>query len=449
MSLRWKLVLTLLVLSALGSSAVGLLSYRATESRLITEIDRSLVQATNRFLDRPGRGDQRGDQQNDRGSILMIPERPLGIEQYVVQVSDGEGNVLGATTGVTLPPPSTNVVPTEALIETVTSVEGLDYRVRTIVIGSGSGQGGVVQVGRDLSEVDNVLVDLKTRFLVLGLIVSLVSAVVGLFISAGITSRLRKLSMAAEHVAVTGRLDVDAPVTGRDEAGRLGRTFHEMLASLARSKEQQQRLVEDAGHELRTPLTSLRTNLDVIKRHPNMETSMRDEVIADIDRDAAELAALVEEVVAVAADRHSTELPVPTDLRVLADSVAGRASRRSGRRVVVEGSSSVAILRPHIIERAISNLVDNALKFDTSGGEVVVKVVSGSVSVLDHGPGIPEHEIDKVFERFHRSVTSRTLPGSGLGLSIVAEAAASHGGTVHARNRPEGGADVGFSLPVV
>jgi len=442
MSLRWKLVLVLVLVSACGSAAVGLLSYQSTESRLITEIDRSLVQATDRFLERPGRPGRAGG-----GSVLLIPDRPLGIEQYVVQVTDGAGNVLGATSGVTLPAPDVTASATDAVIETVTSLEGVEYRVRTITVAA-----GVVQVGRDLGEVENVLADLRTRFLLLGLAVAAASAIAGLFVSSGITSRLRKLSQAAEHVATTGRLDVDAPVTGRDEAGLLGRTFRDMLASLARSKEQQQRLVEDAGHELRTPLTSLRTNLDVIKRHPNMASEMRDQVIADIDRDAAELAALVEEVVAVAADRHSTELPVPTELRPLAESVADRASRRSGRSVTVEGGQALVVVRPHIIERAISNLVDNALKFDNSGGEVVVRIdadaARATVSALDRGPGIPSDELDRVFERFHRSVTSRTLPGSGLGLSIVAEAAHSHGGDVHARNRPDGGADVGFTLPL-
>lgn len=445
MSLRWKLVLALVLVSACGSAAVGLLSYQSTESRLVTEIDRSLVQATDRFLERPGRAGQRGG--SGMGMVLRIPDRPLGIEQYVVQVTDTSGVVLGATTGVTLPVPDAPVSSSVASIRTVTSAEGLEYRVRTIAVDQ-----AVLQVGRDMSEIENVLDDLRTRFLLLGLGVAGASAVAGLFISAGITSRLRKLSMAAEHVATTGRLDVDAPVTGRDEAGRLGRTFRDMLASLARSKEQQQRLVEDAGHELRTPLTSLRTNLDVVKRHPNMSSEMRDQVMADIDRDAAELAALVEEVVAVAADRHGTELPVPTDLRVLVDSVAGRASRRSGREVTVDGGHALAVVRPHIIERAVSNLVDNALKFDTTGGPIEIRLTvdasRATVSTLDRGPGIPVDELDRIFERFHRSVTSRTLPGSGLGLSIVAEAAQSHGGDVHARNRPDGGADVGFSLPL-
>lgn len=105
-----------------------------------------------------------------------------------------------------------------------------------------------------------------------------------------------------------------------------------------------------------------------------------------------------------------------------------------------------------LIERAVTNLLDNAVKFDGSGAPIEVQVaVEGAtvtVTVHDHGPGIPEGESDLIFERFHRSDEARSLPGSGLGLSIVADVAHLHGGTHFARNRAEGGADVGFSLPI-
>ena len=101
-----------------------------------------------------------------------------------------------------------------------------------------------------------------------------------------------------------------------------------------------------------------------------------------------------------------------------------------------------------MFERAVSNLIDNALKFDTSGGEISVDISRGSVVVSDRGPGIPLDEQSKVFERFHRAVNARTMPGSGLGLSIVADVAEGHGGRVFARDRVGGGSEVGFTLPV-
>jgi len=445
-SLRWKLTLALAVIAALGTGLVGALSYQSTQSRLMTEIDRSLVNATDRFLDRRGggRGDRPGSFENLR---LSIPERPLGIEQFVVQLVDPSGEVLAATDGVTIAVTPDVMAAMEgdgaSWSSTEVADDGSTYRLRSFATPI-----GVVRVGRDLAETDNVLADLRTRTVLLSTLVAALAAVVGWLIALRVTSRLRRLSIAVEDVAATGRLNLDAPVTGRDEAGRLGRSFGEMLTALARSKEQQQRLVEDAGHELRTPLTSLRTNLDVLRRHPTMDDTMRAQVLADIDRDTTELSTLVEEVVAVAADRHTTELPEPVLLSESVERVVAKARRRVSRDIVVTADESIVMVRPALLERAISNLIDNAAKFDRSNSPIEIVVNRGAIIVSDRGPGIPEADLSFVFERFHRSVTARTMPGSGLGLSIVAEVATSHGGTVVARNRPGGGAEVGFSIPV-
>ena len=304
-----------------------------------------------------------------------------------------------------------------------------------------------MQLGRDLSEVENVLTDLRSRTVLTGVIVALLSAILGWVIAASMTSRLRKLSVAAEHVATTGKFDVDTPSSGRDETARLARSFKEMLEALSRSKEQQKRLVQDAGHELRTPLTSMRTNLDVMRRHPNMDQAMREQIMIDLERDAGDMAALVEEVVAIAAERHSNELPEPIEMKSVTQSIVERASRRSSRDIVVNADDSIVIANHHMFDRAVSNLIDNALKFDTSSQQIEVMIHNGSLTVSDRGIGIPEDEVQLIFERFHRSAASRSMPGSGLGLSIVADFAHAHDGSVFARNRVGGGAEIGFSLP--
>ncbi|MSY08182.1 MAG: HAMP domain-containing protein, partial [Actinobacteria bacterium] len=238
MSLRWKLMLILVLLVGLATTVVGVVSYQTTESRLMTEIDRSLIQATERFLERPN-----NDRPNrpGRGVVINIPERPLGIEQFVVQVTDLDGVVLAGTKGVLLPAMEINDGPTGEPVAkwaNLKSAQGDDFRVRAVRV-----ELGIVELGRDLTEVNNVLNDLKTRSILLGSMVASLAALIGWVLSVGITSRLRKLSVAAEHVAATGELDIDTPLSGRDEAARLGRSFKEMLAALARSKEQQQRLV--------------------------------------------------------------------------------------------------------------------------------------------------------------------------------------------------------------
>ena len=437
--------MALAIIAAAGTGIVGALSYQSTQSRLMTEIDRSLINATGRFLDRRGGvlGDRPGSSNNLR---LAIPERPLGIEQFVVQLVDPSGDVLAATDGVTIPVPSTDMGSTQGdgtpWISTERANDGSMYRLRSFATPI-----GVVRVGRDLAETENVLADLRERTVLLSSLVAALAAAVGWLIALRVTSRLRHLSLAAENVAATGRLTLDVPLSGHDEVGRLGRSFDEMLVALSRSKEQQRRLVEDAGHELRTPLTSLRTNLDVLKRHPAMDDGMRRQILAEIDRDTSELTSLVEEVVAVAADRHATELPEPVRLSEAVERVADKARRRTSKDIVVTHDDSIAMVRLALIERAISNLIDNALKFDVSDAPVEVNVHRGTIAVADRGPGIPAPDLAHVFDRFHRSIEARSTPGSGLGLSIVAEVAAMHDGTVFARNRIGGGAEVGLNLP--
>ncbi|MDA2967401.1 MAG: HAMP domain-containing sensor histidine kinase [Actinomycetota bacterium] len=442
MSLRWKLMLLLVVIVGGVTTSVGIISYQSTEDRMMTEIDNSLGTATNVLLNR--RDSNRPGRQ-DNGGMIVIPDRPLGIEQYVVQLTDRNGNILAATVGIALPPMQMSVDNRgieRPEIATLTGADGIQYRVRAEGFSV-----GIVQLGRDLSEVENVLTDLRSRTVLTGVIVALLSAILGWVIAASMTSRLRKLSIAAEHVAATGKFDVDTPSSGRDETARLARSFKEMLEALSRSKEQQKRLVQDAGHELRTPLTSMRTNLDVMRRHPNMDQAMREQIMIDLERDAGDMAALVEEVVAIAAERHSNELPEPIEMKSVTQSIVERASRRSGRDIVVNGDDSIVIANHHMFDRAVSNLIDNALKFDTSSQQIEVMIHNGSLTVSDRGIGIPEDEVRLIFERFHRSAASRSMPGSGLGLSIVADFAQAHGGSVFARNRAGGGAEIGFSLP--
>jgi len=141
-------------------------------------------------------------------------------------------------------------------------------------------------------------------------------------------------------------------------------------------------------------------------------------------------------------------LPEPVRLSEASRNVIERALRRTSRQIVLDADDTIAVVRPALFERALSNLIDNALKFDQSEATIDVTIANGVVMVADRGPGIPDADLPNVFDRFHRSVASRTLPGSGLGLSIVAEFAAAHGGSVVARNRVGGGAEVGFSLPI-
>ncbi len=450
MGLRGKVALAVAIVSALATLSVGVLSYRATEARLIQEVDESLQRAATALVERPGRGGPGGPLERfpERPTVI-VPERLAVLDQYVVQVLDTSGAVVDASSGVNLPVTETDaaIATDERGVSLSTSADLGDessWRVLTVGVGNGA-----VQIARSLAETEAVLADLRTRIGVLILAVTIAGAGLGWLVALGMTQRLRRLTTVADQVGASGDLAISVPVAGSDETGRLGRALSTMLVNLRDSRARQQQLVEDAGHELRTPLTSLRTNLDVLRRHPDLDDATRAEVIADLDRDAGELAALVEEVVAVASDRHDDQPPTPTLLGDLARSVAARTGRRANREVLVDDDGSVAVVNRAAVERAISNLVDNAVKFDASGQPVRVNIQRGAVTVTDHGPGIPDAELSAIFDRFHRSAEARGLPGSGLGLSIVAKVATDHGGETFATNLPEGGAAVGFRVPAL
>ncbi len=307
-------------------------------------------------------------------------------------------------------------------------------------------RGGVVQIGRSLTETDRVLSSLLSRMWRLMTLVSAIALGLGWLIAGRVTASLRRLTGAAEMVEATGRLDIAVPAKGSDEVGRLAHAMQGMLAALQRSRDDQRRLVEDAGHELRTPLTSIRTNLNVLRRYGDLSAADRGVLVDDLTVETEELVDLVNEIVAIASGAADDDPREPFDLGVLAREVAERYERRTGRTVIVHSDRSPVQAQRAALQRAISNLLDNARKFDTGDGPLEVNVAAGSVEVSDRGPGIPEGDLPLVFDRFHRSDDARAMPGSGLGLSIVHDVAERHGGTAWARNRDGGGAVVGFSV---
>ncbi|NDB06906.1 MAG: sensor histidine kinase [Acidimicrobiia bacterium] len=251
------------------------------------------------------------------------------------------------------------------------------------------------------------------------------------------------------HVASTRDLSVPVPVGGSGEVADLGRSFSSMMVALSTSLDQQQRLISDASHELRTPLTALRTNVEALEMFDAIPDDERRAMLADIRTEVEELSHLTAELVDLATDQNPINEPITTvDLVAVAREVAQRATRRSGREITVTDLGGNAIDgRIGTLQRAISNLVENAIKYSPEGSSVQINVDGGSIRVRDHGPGIAESDQPHVFDRFYRAVESRGLPGSGLGLAIVAKAAQEHGGTTFVANAPDGGAIVGFDIP--
>ncbi|MBR8740578.1 two-component sensor histidine kinase [Nocardiopsis sp. MG754419] len=344
------------------------------------------------------------------------------------------------------------------------------YRVGTVSLGEGR---GAIQLLQRLSPIEQMVGRLATQILWVGLFAALCAAAVGWLVGHRITGRLVRLTEAAEYVSSTGRLD---PVTtargrhggdgdrataagghgeggdpeepGHDEVGRLTSAFNAMLARLARSKDEQRRLVQDAAHELRTPLTSLRTNVQVMGRVDRLSPDARQRLIDDLQGETRELTDLVNELVGLATGEHEDEARSAVALTEVAERVAARTRRRTGRLILVDADDSLVWGRPGALERALANPVENSAKFDPDGtAPIEIRVRAGVVEVLDRGPGVDPDEIAHLFERFYRATVARGLPGSGLGLAMVREIAHDHGGRVFARNREGGGTVIGFALP--
>ncbi|CAL9492693.1 Signal transduction histidine-protein kinase_phosphatase MprB [Streptomyces sp. enrichment culture] len=326
------------------------------------------------------------------------------------------------------------------------------YRIATVALGGGR---GAVQVAQEFSDTEDLLRVLQRQSLILMAVVVTAAGLFGWWLARRITWRLVALTSAAEDVARTRRLGTQVvPVSGLDEVGRLGRAFDRMLGRLAQSEEDQRRLVQDAGHELRTPLTSLRTNISLLRRIDELPPGARDDLVADLGQEARELTDLVNELVDLAAGQSDTEPPQRVDVAEIAYDVAGLARRRFGREITVRTCGDTRTEgRPAMLTRALSNLVENAAKFDPDGVAPIEVAVAGParpgplrVEVLDRGPGIADDDLTRVFDRFYRAPDARSRPGSGLGLSIVREVALAHGGAPFAYRREGGGTVIGFTV---
>ena len=188
------------------------------------------------------------------------------------------------------------------------------------------------------------------------------------------------------------------------------------------------------------------TNLAVLDQLERLSPDDRKRLLDDLKSETAEMSSLVNELVELTDGSADEELR-RIDLSNIVQRTASRATRRSGREITIAGNGGSVTGQARGLERAISNLIDNAIKFDTSGSAIVVTTEGGTVTVADNGPGIEPGEETRIFDRFHRSVEARNVPGSGLGLSIVQQIVERHGGTTFARNRASGGAEIGFTIP--
>jgi two-component system sensor histidine kinase MprB len=450
MTLRTRFAIAFAAVAGLAIGAAMVLGYQAAASLLKVNTEqtfRALVDAV--------------DTEARRVELIprdfAVPADPAGVAARVVnsrlvlaQVLDGDGRI--EVRDEERPPiPVTEADRAVAAspapgTQTERGFTSGDERFQVVTVSFGGGR-GAVQLAQRATESDRLLQDLRQAMLIVGLVVFALAGLAGWIAANGVTRRLARLTSTAERVAENGRLDTPVPWAGRDEVGRLSTALRTMLGQLVRAREDQRHLVQDAGHELKTPLTSIRTNTTVLRRLDELSPDARSRLIDDLDNETRELVTLVNELVDLANGQHAEEPPERVDLADIANRVADRARRRSGREVVVHTAGDTVVHgRPAALARALGNLVDNADKFAPGADPIEIAVRTGRVTVFDRGPGLSPAESTRVFDRFYRAEAARGLPGSGLGLAVVRSVAQAHGGEAFAEPRPGGGAAIGFTL---
>jgi len=440
---RTRVIAATVAAAAIAVILACFASYFTTRSALFHSVDESLIEAS------------------EQTPNPHYDYRPVGSYSEIVLPN-----------GQTLP--SSNV-PVDAAIMSVAkgkskrvirtvSFDGQDYReliaplpANSVVacstgvcqISTTSAQLYIVDITGEVTELSHLV---ATLMLVAagGLLLALA---LGFFLARQALHPLVEVTNEIETVATTNDLQYRLKEGDEDELGRLRRVFNRLLHTVESSQTLQRQLVLDASHELRTPLTSLRTNAQVLSRADELSPVELRQITDDMVTQVDELAALVSDLGELArGERSEGELEVLRLDDAIDECVetARTYARIRDITIDVDVETSRVRARHDRLNRAISNLLTNAVKFTPVGGTIAVRSARGTVSVADSGPGISDDDRPFVFDRFWRSPSARSLPGSGLGLSIVAQVVAEIDGTVSVERDPAlGGARVTIELPEV
>jgi two-component system sensor histidine kinase MprB len=436
--------------------AVAAAVYVVDRSELRGQIDRSLADVARPYemnrhqpsesRDHDGSHPSGGD---DRPPQSAPPAAFGGASGYVQLIrTDGR---------VARPPSETRALPVDQRARNVARTgRGRYFSEATVgdvhlrVLTTTDADGGAVQVARPLTEVDHALSRLRFVLALVGLGGIALAVLLGGLVARAALAPVARFTRRTEALTTDPDPSQRLEAKGRDELARLAQSFNATLDALERSVQAQRSLVADASHELRTPIASLRANIQMLEDADRLPEDERVKLRADIIEELDALTALVGDVV---------ELARGTELRASADDVAldkiveaaiekaGRRSRDLRFRTRLE--PTLVCGSPEQIDRAVVNLLDNAVKWSQPGGEIEVTLADGMLAVRDAGPGFDPKDLPHVFDRFYRADRARGLPGSGLGLAIVRQTAEAHGGHVSATNDPAGGArvEVSFGSP--
>jgi len=441
---RTRVITATVAAAAIAVILAALASFLTTRTALLNAVDESLLQASHLHI---GTSDI---EQRFTGSYVELvfpggatsPPSSVKIDRTIMNVANGRSpQVLRTVTfggqsyrELVVPLPKNSIVSGSTGVYTIPTTSAELFIVDIT--------GQVTELGHLLAKL--ILVVAGGLLLALGL---------GIFLARQALHPLEEVTNEIETVAETNDLQYRLVEGDADELGRLRRVFNRLLRSVDHSQTLQRQLVVDASHELRTPLTSLRTNAQVLSRARELSPEELRQITDDMVTQVDELAALVTDLGELARGERSEGAIESLRLDDCVDECIDTArtyARIKDITINVDVEPSKVLGRRDRLIRAISNLLTNAVKFAPIGGEIMVTAKNGVVTVSDSGPGIAEEDRDFVFDRFWRSPSARALPGSGLGLSIVAQVVHELDGTVAVDSDPElGGARFTISLTEV
>jgi two-component system, OmpR family, sensor histidine kinase MprB len=452
-SFRRRITLASATAVAIAVVLASTLTYVLTSQQLSNQLDSQLRNRGRgaglllRALDLHGRPVRR-----PFGRLAPGPGQVRGYQQVV----NASGKILARSA-------PTVSLPVDARTRALAAGEGKpffrDAHVRGIhlrVLAESLGSGRAVEFAQPLSDVDSLLGRLR---LILALIVIggiALAALLGRLVAGAAVQPLKRLTEATEHVARTRDLSGRIEPSGRDELGRLASSFNAMLDALERSMgaldasvHAQRQLVADASHELRTPVTSLRTNIEILQQQGrDMDAEEQGRLLQDVVEQIGELTLLMNDLIELARGEEPRADVEEVRLDVVVSDVVERARRDPGAPPLqLRLEPTIVTGVPARLERAVSNLIDNAVKYSPAGEAVEVELRGGELTVRDHGPGVSAEDEPHIFDRFYRGAEARGRPGSGLGLAIVRQVVDQQGGSVAVEPAPGGGTLIRVRLP--
>ena len=458
MSYRRRLVLLAAFAVALAVALASVVTYVSVRAQLRDSVDDGLRSLAARVATAPlpTTGDQPrrlnlDEQQRRRSFLLLLPSSPLGEQAGYAQVVSSAGRIQ---------PPEGQRALLAAGSRVVAVAQGhaepffydselSGTTVRVYVARFADGQ--ALQAARSLEETNATLRRLIAVLAGVSLAGIGLAALLGGLVGRSALRPVRRLMRGTRYVAATQDLSRRVEAVGDDELAGLARSFNEMLEALAESRRAQRQLIADASHELRTPLTTVQTNVELLARSGELSPEERLQLREDLLSQLRELTALVGDLVELAREQPPESELEELELDALVTACIERVRSRSG------GVHFTSRLEPCLvrgdrlrIERAVTNLLDNARKWSPDDGTVDVTLADGELVVRDDGPGIHAADLPYVFDRFYRSADARRLPGSGLGLAIVRQVAEMHGGAAWAAPPHDGrGAELHLRLPAL